>query len=133
MTCESRRRRYGSGIPSTSNGNLRYAVLGIMPSQVYEQAETRSAARHDVIANKSRKQHTSSPKLKFLESKTVLWIGAAAVVILFALAYFFLMPVAEVATVQRGTAISAVYGTVRIEPAFVVRVRAQNDGFIRMA
>src|SRR6516225_3488825 len=104
-----------------------------MPSQIYEQAETRSAARHDVIANKSREQHTSSPKLKFPPSKTVLWIGAAAVVILFALAYFFLMPVAEVTKVQRGTAISAVYGTVRIEPAFVVRVRAQNDGFIRLA
>src|SRR5213080_1279203 len=43
------------------------------------------------------------------------------------------MPVAEVASVRRGTAISAVYGTVRIEPAFVVRVRAQNDGFIRLA
>ncbi len=43
------------------------------------------------------------------------------------------MPVAEVAGVRRGTAISAVYGTVRIEPAFVVRVRAQNDGFIRLA
>jgi len=121
------------GIPSTSNGNLRYGVLVVMPSQIYEQAETRSAGRHDVIANKSREQHTSSPKLKFPPSKTVLWIGAAAVVILFALAYFFLMPVAEVATVQRGTAISAVYGTVRIEPAFVVRVRAQNDGFIRLA
>src|SRR6201982_2953676 len=43
------------------------------------------------------------------------------------------MPVAEVATVRRGTAISAVYGTVRIEPAFVVRIRAQNDGFIQLA
>src|SRR5437899_10636513 len=43
------------------------------------------------------------------------------------------MPVAEVAAVRRGTAISAVYGTVRIEPAFVVRVRAQNDGFIQLA
>src|SRR5438874_2946736 len=43
------------------------------------------------------------------------------------------MPVAEVVTVRRGTAISAVYGTVRIEPAFVVRVRAQNDGFIQLA
>jgi RND family efflux transporter MFP subunit len=104
-----------------------------MLSDIYEQAETRSAARHDVIANKSHEQHTSSPKLKFPKSKTVLWIGVAAVVVLFALAYFFLMPVAEVVTVQRGTAISAVYGTVRIEPAFVVRVRAQNDGFIRLA
>ncbi len=51
----------------------------------------------------------------------------------FALAYYFLMPVAEVVTVRRGTAISAVYGTVRIEPAFVVRVRAQNAGFIQLA
>jgi RND family efflux transporter MFP subunit len=54
-------------------------------------------------------------------------------VLLFALTYYFLMPVAEVVTVRRGTAISAVYGTVRIEPAFVVRVRAQNDGFIQLA
>lgn len=43
------------------------------------------------------------------------------------------MPVAEVATVRRGTAISAVYGTVRIEPIFVVHVRAQNSGFIQLA
>jgi RND family efflux transporter MFP subunit len=43
------------------------------------------------------------------------------------------VPVAEVVPVRRGTAISAVYGTVRIEPAFVVRVRAQNAGFIRLA
>jgi RND family efflux transporter MFP subunit len=35
--------------------------------------------------------------------------------------------------VRRGTAVSAVYGTVRIEPAFVVHVRAQNSGFIRLA
>lgn len=35
--------------------------------------------------------------------------------------------------VRRGTAYSAVYGTVRIEPAFVVRIRAQNAGFIRLA
>src|ERR1043166_3936751 len=43
------------------------------------------------------------------------------------------MPVAEVAVVRRGIAISAVYGTVRIEPAFVVHVRAQNAGFIQLA
>ena len=48
-------------------------------------------------------------------------------------AYYFFMPVAEVAVVKRGTAISAVYGTVRIEPAFVVHVRAQNSGFIQLA
>jgi RND family efflux transporter MFP subunit len=72
-------------------------------------------------------------RLKLPESKRILWVGGAAAVLLVALAYYFLMPVAEVATVRRGTAISAVYGTVRIEPAFVVRIRAQNDGFIQLA
>jgi RND family efflux transporter MFP subunit len=71
--------------------------------------------------------------LKLPESKGILWGGLAAIVLIFALAYYFLMPVAEVVTVRRGTAISAVYGTVRIEPAFVVRIRAQNDGFIQLA
>src|SRR5213075_481670 len=105
-----------------------------MVSKVYEQAGTRTAtAGHERIANNRSEHHTSPSKLKLPESKTVLWIGAAAFVVLFALTYFFLMPVAEVARVQRGTAISAVYGTVRIEPAFVVRIRAQNDGFIQLA
>src|SRR5216110_972242 len=67
------------------------------------------------------------------ESRRVLWVGGAALVLVFAVAYYFLMPVAEVAAVRRGTAISAVYGTVRIEPAFVVHVRAQNSGFIQLA
>jgi RND family efflux transporter MFP subunit len=103
-------------------------------SKIYEQAGTRTAtAGHERIANIRSGHHTTSPKLKLPESKTVLWIGAGAIVVLSAVAYFFLMPVAEVATVQRGTAISAVYGTVRIEPAFMVRVRAQNGGFIRLA
>src|SRR3954452_8447530 len=105
-----------------------------MVSKMYEQSATTTAtAGHERIANDRSGHHTSSPKLKLPESKTVLWIGGATIVVLSALAYFFLMAVAEVATVQRGTAISAVYGTVRIEPAFVVRVRAQNDGFIRLA
>jgi RND family efflux transporter MFP subunit len=72
-------------------------------------------------------------KLKLPKSRRGLWVGGAALVLVFALAYYFLMPVAEVAAVRRGTAISAVYGTVRIEPAFVVRIRAQNDGFIQLA
>lgn len=105
-----------------------------MPSKVYDQTETRTIiAGHEPIANKSRGRDTTAWKLKLPESKRLLWGGMAAVVIIFATAYYFLMPVAEVATVRRGTAISAVYGTVRIEPAFVVRVRAQNDGFIRLA
>src|ERR1044072_5399735 len=105
-----------------------------MVSKVYEQAGTRTdTAGDERVANNRREHHTSSPRCRFPVSKTILWIGAGAVVVLFAVAYFLLMPVAEVTSVRRGTAISAVYGTVRIEPAFVVRVRAQNDGFIRLA
>src|SRR5437016_3422296 len=105
-----------------------------MVSNIYQQTQARTAtAGHAVIANKSHGHDTGYPKLKLPESKTILWVGGAAVVLLIALAYYFLMPVAEVAAVQRGTAISAVYGTVRIEPAFVVRIRSQNDGFIQLA
>jgi RND family efflux transporter MFP subunit len=71
--------------------------------------------------------------LKLPESKGVLWGGAVLLLLLCSIAYYFLMPVAEVATVGRGTALSAIYGTVRIEPAFVVHVRAQNSGFIQLA
>src|SRR5256714_592481 len=105
-----------------------------MISKIYEQAGTRTAtAGHERIANNLSEHHTSPSKLKLPESKRLLLGGGAAFVLLFALTYYFLMPVAEVVAVRRGTAISAVYGTVRIEPAFVVRVRAQNDGFIRLA
>ena len=105
-----------------------------MVSKIYQRtAITPAAARHHVIAKKTDGHDTSRPRLKLLESKRILWGGGAALVLVIALAYYFLMPVAEVVTVRRGTAISAVYGTVRIEPAFVVRVRAQNDGFIQLA
>ena len=70
--------------------------------------------------------------LKLPRSKKWLW-GIAPLVVALGVIYYLLLPVAEVATVRRGTAVSAVYGTIRIEPAFVVRVRAQNSGFIRLA
>src|SRR5437016_5196120 len=105
-----------------------------MLSKTYRQADTRpTTSAHRLIANKSHGRDTNPAKLKLPESKRVLLGGGAVLLLLFALTYYFLMPVAEVASVRRGTAISAVYGTVRIEPAFVVRVRAQNDGFIRLA
>src|SRR6266480_4926778 len=105
-----------------------------MLSKTYQQADTGpTTSAHRLIANKSYGRDTNPAKLKLPESKRVLLGGGAVLLLLFALAYYFLMPVAEVASVRRGTAISAVYGTVRIEPAFVVRVRAQNDGFIRLA
>jgi RND family efflux transporter MFP subunit len=105
-----------------------------MLSKSYQRAETTTATkRQQVIANESRGHETSRRKLKLPRSKRLLWGGGAALVLVFGIAYYFLMPVAEIAAVRRGTAISAVYGTVRIEPAFVVRVRAQNDGFIQLA
>jgi RND family efflux transporter MFP subunit len=71
--------------------------------------------------------------LKVPESRRVWWVVGALLILICGVAYYFFMPVAEVAIVRRGTAISAVYGTVRIEPAFVVHVRAQNSGFIQLA
>jgi HlyD family secretion protein len=70
--------------------------------------------------------------LKFRASKNLIIAGIAAVLVIFAIIYFTTLPVAEVAIVQRGTAISAVYGTVRIEPSLVIPVRAQNSGFIQL-
>ncbi len=71
--------------------------------------------------------------MKVPRSKKLLWgIGAGAVLIL-AFARYQLLPIAEVAVVQRGTAIAAVYGTVRIEPTLVIPVRAQNAGLIQLA
>jgi len=70
--------------------------------------------------------------LKFLRSKNLIWVVAPLVVVV-AIVWYLLLPVAEVAIVQRGTAFAAVYGTVRIEPTEVVPVRAQNAGFIRLA
>jgi RND family efflux transporter MFP subunit len=71
--------------------------------------------------------------MKLPQSKPLLASGAVAFLLMASLIYYFFMPVAEVASVRRGTAIAAVYGTVRIEPAFVVHVRAQNAGFIQLA
>jgi RND family efflux transporter MFP subunit len=71
--------------------------------------------------------------LKIADSRRFLWLAVALLILICGVAYYFFMPVAQVAAVRRGTAISAVYGTVRIEPAFVVHVRAQNAGFIQLA
>ena len=65
--------------------------------------------------------------------KKLLWVGGPALLLLAALGYYVLLPVAEVAPVRRGTAIAAVYGTVRIEPTFILNVRAQNSGFLHLS
>ena len=70
--------------------------------------------------------------LKFPRSKKLLWPVIAGAFALSALVYYLLLPVAEVARVERGTAIAAVYGTVRIEPNLILPVHPQYSGFIRL-
>lgn len=71
--------------------------------------------------------------MKLPRSKKLLWAIALGSLLVLVVAYYLLLPVAEVSRVRRGTAISALYGTVRIEPTFVINVRAQNAGFIQFA
>jgi RND family efflux transporter MFP subunit len=66
-------------------------------------------------------------------SKKALWTALMVGIPIIAIIYYLTLPVVEVEKVRRGAAISAVYGTVRIEPAFVIRVRAQNAGYIQLA
>jgi RND family efflux transporter MFP subunit len=47
--------------------------------------------------------------------------------------YWINRPVAEVARVQRGIAISAVYGTVKIDYLFQQNLKAENTGYIDLA
>lgn len=72
-------------------------------------------------------------QLKLPRSKKIIWISAAALLLVFSIFYYLALPVAEIAIVRRGTAIAAIYGTVRIEPTLLVPVRAQNTGFIQLA
>ncbi len=89
--------------------------------------------------NEQPAPHDSLPRFRNVTalnlpiSKRTLWISLGLTVLLVALIYFWTRPVAEVEIVRRGTAISAVYGTVRIEPSFVNNVRAQNVGYIQLA
>ncbi|MEP6698155.1 MAG: efflux RND transporter periplasmic adaptor subunit [Verrucomicrobiota bacterium] len=71
--------------------------------------------------------------MKFPRSKKSISVAVGALLLLLGVVYFLTLSVAEVAVIRRGTAISAIYGTVRIEPTFVIRVRAQNAGFIQLA
>lgn len=72
-------------------------------------------------------------RLKLPRSKKFLVGSGVALLLLVLVLFLQFLPVAEVAVVRRGTAIAAVYGTVRIEPTLVIPVRAQNSGFIRLA
>lgn len=71
--------------------------------------------------------------MNFRLSTKTLWLIIAGALILFGVVAIATMPVAEIAIVRRGTAISAVYGTLRIEPTVAIPVRAQNAGYIQLA
>ncbi|MFZ1219604.1 MAG: efflux RND transporter periplasmic adaptor subunit [Chthoniobacterales bacterium] len=71
--------------------------------------------------------------MKFPRSRNLILAGVATLLVVVTLIYFLTLPVAEVVPVQRGTAVSAIYGTIRIEPSLVLPVRAQNAGFIQLA
>ena len=71
--------------------------------------------------------------MNFRVTRKSLALIVAGVLLLLALIAFATRPVAEVAPVQRGTAIAAVYGTIRIEPTIAIPLRAQNAGYIRLA
>ena len=64
--------------------------------------------------------------------KRTLWALSILALVIFVALYIWMMPKVEVEKVIKGTAIAAVYGTVRIEPSFVVPMRAQNTGFIHL-
>jgi len=68
-----------------------------------------------------------------LASPKTLALVIGATILLVGIIWYLLLPVAQVSVVHRGTALSAVYGTVRIEPTLVIHVRAQNSGFIKLA
>ncbi|MFL6584354.1 MAG: efflux RND transporter periplasmic adaptor subunit [Chthoniobacterales bacterium] len=71
--------------------------------------------------------------MNFRLSPKSLWLAGGLALLLVALVLYMTEPVAEVAIVRRGTAISAVYGTVRIEPTVAIPVHAQNAGYIQLA
>jgi len=56
-----------------------------------------------------------------------------AVAIALAIWSYVSRPAAEVYEVKRGTAVAAIYGTVRIEWTYSVPIRARNNGYIQLA
>jgi len=70
----------------------------------------------------------------WLMKKHILIAGAVAIACAGYGGYRWLArPVAEVVMVKRGTATSAVYGTVKVQPTVKMLVRARNAGAVRLA
>jgi hypothetical protein len=82
---------------------------------------------------KKRQGITLVVQLKLPESKGVLWVAVAVLVLRNRGGILFPDAGREVATVRRGTGHFRRLWDGAIEPAFVVHVRAQNSGFIQLA
>ncbi|MFA7005276.1 MAG: hypothetical protein WC429_14625, partial [Verrucomicrobiia bacterium] len=66
--------------------------------------------------------------------KTTIVIAVVMLVVAGCAGYVWLgRPVAEVFAVQRGPAVSAVYGTVKVQPAVRMMVRSRNAGTVRLS
>lgn len=66
--------------------------------------------------------------------KILIVIAVVVLVIAGGLGYGWMgRPVAEVFAVQRGEAVSAVYGTVKVQPAVRMMVRSRNAGTVRLS
>ena len=66
--------------------------------------------------------------------KTIAIVAVVGLVVAGGLGYAWMgRPMAEVVAVQRGVAVSAVYGTVKVTPTVRMLVRSRNIGVVRLA
>jgi RND family efflux transporter MFP subunit len=68
-----------------------------------------------------------------MKKVVILVVAVGCVAALGAYRFWGSGPVAEVYVVQRGTAIAAVYGTVKVVPSFTINIRARNSGVVELA
>lgn len=70
----------------------------------------------------------------FVMKKVVILLGVAGcAAVLGAYRFWGSGPVAEVYVAKRGTAIAAVYGTVKVVPNFTINVHARNSGVVELS
>ncbi|CAF0689535.1 efflux RND transporter periplasmic adaptor subunit [Candidatus Methylacidithermus pantelleriae] len=62
-----------------------------------------------------------------------VWGGVLGLLVVGGLISYWMRPVAEVYRVKRGTAIAAVYGTVKVDWLWSISLRAQNTGTVQLA
>jgi macrolide-specific efflux system membrane fusion protein len=70
-------------------------------------------------------------KLRRLTKKQLFFLGFGLLVLLAAFFFWNARPAVEVYGARRGTAIAAVYGTVKVVPSLIFNVRARAGGVLR--